>query len=46
VEGIRIRRSKRIRKYRRIRTQPLCGEHHSWVPYSILGRSEGFERKD
>jgi hypothetical protein len=46
VEGIRIRRFKRIKKYRRIRIQPLCGEHHSWVPYSFVGRSERFERKN
>jgi hypothetical protein len=32
VEGIRIRRSKRIRKSRKIWTQPLCGEFFFWVP--------------
>ncbi len=32
MERIRIRRSRRIRKARKIRTQPLCGECPSWVP--------------
>jgi len=45
VEGIRIRRFKKIRKYRRIRTQPLCGAYHSWVPYLFIGKSERFEGK-
>jgi hypothetical protein len=31
--GIRIRRSRRIRKFRKIRIQPLCVESLSWVPY-------------
>ncbi len=35
MQGIKIRRSKRIRKFRRIRTSPLCGEYPSWVPYII-----------
>jgi hypothetical protein len=33
VEGINIRRFKRIMKYRKIRTQPLCGEYKAWVLY-------------
>jgi hypothetical protein len=33
VEGIRIRRNRKIRKFRKIRTQPLCCEYSSWVPY-------------
>jgi hypothetical protein len=33
MEGIRIRRSKRIIKFRKIRSQPLCDEYPSWVPY-------------
>jgi hypothetical protein len=33
VEKIKIRRSRRIRKTRKIKTQPLCGEYPSWVPY-------------
>jgi hypothetical protein len=33
VEKIRIRRSRRIRKARKIKTQPLCGEYPYWVPY-------------
>jgi hypothetical protein len=28
-KGIRIRRPKRIRKFKRIKTQPLCGENPS-----------------
>jgi hypothetical protein len=30
-----------IRGFRRIRIQPLCVEHPSWVLYLFLGRSEG-----
>jgi hypothetical protein len=33
VERIRIRKSRRIRKAKKIKTQPLCGEYPSWVPY-------------
>ncbi len=39
MEGIRIRRfkrlkrSKRIKKSMKIKTQPLCGEYASWVFY-------------
>jgi len=33
VEGIMIRRFKKIRKSRKIRIQPLCGEYPSWVFY-------------
>jgi hypothetical protein len=39
VEGIknrsfkRIRKSKRIMKFKKIRIQPLCGEYSFWVPY-------------
>jgi len=28
-----IMRFKRIKKFRKIRIQPLCGEYLSWVPY-------------
>jgi hypothetical protein len=30
---IRVRKNRRIRKFKRIKTQPLCGEYLSWVPY-------------
>jgi hypothetical protein len=33
VEGIKIRRFIRIRKYIKIKIQPLCGEYPSWVFY-------------
>jgi hypothetical protein len=33
VEKIRIRIFRKIRKTRKIKTQPLCGEYPSWVPY-------------
>jgi hypothetical protein len=33
VEGIRIRRFRKIMKFKKIRIQPLCGEYPSWVPY-------------
>ncbi len=39
MEGIKIRRikkvkkSRRIKKLKKIRTQPLCGEYLSWVLY-------------
>jgi hypothetical protein len=33
VEGIRMRRSRRIRKSKKRRIQPLCGEYFSWVLY-------------
>jgi hypothetical protein len=39
MEGIKIRifrkikRSRRIKNCRKIRTQPLCGEYPYWVPY-------------
>jgi hypothetical protein len=31
--GRDTRRFKRIRKFRKIRTQPLCDEYAPWVPY-------------
>jgi hypothetical protein len=40
--GIIIRRSRRIKKFRRIRIQPLCSEHLYWGFYLFLGRNEGF----
>jgi len=30
-----------IRKFRRIRTPPLCGEYPYWVPYIFLEGGEG-----
>jgi hypothetical protein len=33
VEGIRMRRFRRIRKSKKRRIQPLSGEYFSWVPY-------------
>jgi hypothetical protein len=45
VEGIKTRKSRRIRKFKRIRTQPLCGEHLLWVLYLFLGRNKGFHYK-
>jgi hypothetical protein len=33
VEGIRIRRFRRIMKSRKINIQPLYGEYPSWVSY-------------
>jgi hypothetical protein len=33
VEGIKRRRSRRIRKSKKIRIQPLCGEYPPWVSY-------------
>jgi hypothetical protein len=33
VEGIKIRRFGRIKKFKRIGIQPLCGEYPSWVPH-------------
>jgi hypothetical protein len=33
VEGIRIKRFKKIRKSKKIRTQPLCDEYPSWISY-------------
>jgi hypothetical protein len=45
VERITIRRSKRIRKSRKIRIQLLCSEHLSWVLYLFLGRNERFHSK-
>ncbi len=40
-----MRRSKRIRKSRKIRIQLLCSEHLSWVPYLFIGRNEKFHQK-
>jgi hypothetical protein len=42
VEGIKIMRCRRIRKSRRIKIQPLCGEHLSLVPYLFLGGMKDF----
>jgi hypothetical protein len=33
VEETRIERFRRIRKSKKIRTQPLCGEYPSWISY-------------
>jgi hypothetical protein len=33
VKGIRINGFRRIKKYKKIKTQPLCGDYLSWVPY-------------
>jgi hypothetical protein len=30
--GIKIRRSRRIIKFKKIKIQPLCVEYFSWVP--------------
>jgi hypothetical protein len=38
--GIRIRRFRRIMKSRKIRTQPLCGEYISCVPYLSFGEED------
>ncbi len=40
MEGIRIGRSKRIRKFRKIKVQPLCGEYPSWVLYLSFGEED------
>jgi hypothetical protein len=40
VEGIGIKISRKIRKFRRIRTPPLCGEYPSWAPYISLEEGE------
>jgi hypothetical protein len=40
VEGIGIKISRKIRKFKRIRTPPLCGEYPSWVPYISLEKGE------
>jgi hypothetical protein len=43
VKGIMIRRFMKIKKFKRIRIQPLCGEHPSWVPnIYLLGGVEDF----
>jgi hypothetical protein len=41
VKWIRIRRFKTIKKFRNIKTPPLCGEYPSWVPYISFERREG-----
>jgi hypothetical protein len=41
VEGIRIRRSRRIMKSRRMRTPHLCDEYPFWVPYIFFEVGEG-----
>jgi hypothetical protein len=41
VKWIRIRRSRKIKKFRRIKTPPLCGEYPSWVPYISFEGREG-----
>jgi hypothetical protein len=28
-----VRRSRRLQKSKKIKTQPLCGEYPSWFPY-------------
>jgi len=33
MEWIKIRIFKKIRKFRKIKIQPLCGEYYSWVLY-------------
>jgi hypothetical protein len=41
MEGIGIKISRKIRKFRKIKTPPLCGEYPSWVPYiSLEGENE------
>jgi hypothetical protein len=40
VEGIRIRRFGRVRKSRKTKNQPSCGEYPSWVLYL------SFEKED
>jgi hypothetical protein len=40
VEGIWIRKSRKIKKYRRMNIQPLCGEYPSWVLYLSLPRNK------
>jgi hypothetical protein len=44
VEEIKIRGFRRIKKSRRIRIQPLCGQHHFWVPCLFLEGMKDFIR--
>jgi hypothetical protein len=41
VKWIIIRRSRRIKKFRRIKIPPLCGEYPSWVSYISFEGREG-----
>ncbi len=45
VEGTRIRRSRRIQKFRKIKTQLLCGEHPYWLVYYFLGGAKDIIRR-
>jgi hypothetical protein len=38
-------RYKKIRKFKRIRIQPLCDKHLSWIFYLFIRRNENFHYK-